>query len=174
MKKLVFFCSLLLLISAFSAGSIEAQGKLGKVGKIFTKQEANVLFGKVIGTVKLSRKQVKAALANAKDYVLIKVKNSRAHIFSEKRASLLGNDKTQLAPDEVAFLCSKSVLEEFMSKTENENVEPVKGTKRYSVESSQSSSNGTITVEVRAEVLSLSSLNLTLEAIIPCPPVCPD
>ncbi len=49
MKKLKVLAVFFALILMIGSSVVSAQGKLGVVGKLFTKQEANVLFGKVIG-----------------------------------------------------------------------------------------------------------------------------
>ena len=151
MKKLFSISATLLLFFAFTAGSINAQSKLGVVGKKFTKAEANVLFGKVIGSVQLSRKDLQTACANAKDYVLFKVKNSRAYLLNEKRTSLLADQKIELAPTETTYAFSTSVVEDFLA----------------------SSTAETLSVEVRAEVLTVSDGLSTLEFSSVCPPYCP-
>ena len=150
MKKLFSVIVISALYFAFSAGSTIAQGKYGIVGKKFTKAEAHALFGKVIGTVRISRREMKEALANAKDYVLIKVKNSRPYLLDERRSSIMPNVSLQLAPEETAYVFSTSVVQDFVA----------------------SSTADTFTVEVRAEVVTLSDGSNILEDSLPCPPSC--
>lgn len=132
-----------------SSSLSHAQGKLGEIGKIFSKEEADQLFGKVIGSVQITKAELKKALASAKDYVLFTVKNNRALVMNEKKQSLT-MEKVALAADEVAHIYSKSKVEEFLSSSKTE----------------------TIYVERRAEVLSLTSGLMTLEGAWICPPFC--
>lgn len=150
MKRITTFIVLVSLFAIFSAGSINAQGKLGIVGKKFTKEEANVLFGKVIGSVQITKAQLKSALAKSKDYVLLKVANSRAYILNEKKVSLMDGETISFSAEDPAYLISKSVVEEFVT------------TSKVDV----------FFVEVRASVLSISDGVYVLEQVLPCPPMC--
>lgn len=150
MKRLTSLCFLFSFVLVIFAGSTFAQGKLGIVGKKFNKQEANILFGKVIGTVKLTKAEMKEAIANAKDYVLFAVKNSRAHILDEKKNSLNAKNKISLRQEEKAYAFSKNIVEDFVN----------------------TSTADVFTVEVRASVLTVSDGFTTLEMASVCPPMC--
>jgi len=150
MKKLSLFCFLFFLFVVMTANSAVAQEKLGVIGKKFTTEEAKVLFGKIVGTVKISKAELKEALANAKEYVFIAVKNNRAHVLNEKKESLIAKSKLSLAKEEKAYMFSKSVVEEFVN----------------------TSTADVFTVELRASVLSVSDGFTTLEEALPCPPTC--
>ena len=150
MKKLLIYCSLILFVFIVSAGSISAQGKYGKIGKLFRKIDADVLYGKVIQSATLTREEIKEALANAKDYIMFAIKNNKAYIINNRRMSVRAGDFMQLAPKEKAYLVSTTVVEDLLTTATTE----------------------TITVEQRVEVLSLSTENATLEGIWPCPPIC--
>lgn len=150
MKRLTSLCFLISFVLVISAGSSLAQGKFGVVGKKFNKQEANILFGKVIGTVKLTKAEMKEAIANAKEYVLFAVKNSRAHLLDEKKISLNAKNKISLRQDEKAYAFSKNVVEDFVN----------------------TSTADVFTVEVRASVLTVSDGFSTLEMATVCPPIC--
>jgi hypothetical protein len=151
---------------AFLAGSINAQGKLGMVGKKFTKQEADVLFGKVITSVKVNKRALHFATARAKDYVAFKIKNNKALVLNEKRISILDevvpvNPKEKVssvtgtvpvvAADEVVYLFSKDVVAQFLNSSTAEE----------------------ISIENREGVLTLSDGFTTLELSYSCPPLCP-
>ena len=150
MKKLTSFFVLLLVSSIFIAGSVNAQGKHGIIGKKFNKKEANALFGKVISSVKIKKADLKEALAEAKDYVHFAVKNNRAHVLNEKRQSLLKRERSQLKAGEKTHFFSKEVVEEFVNNSTAEE----------------------FTLEVRAGVLTVSDNFNTLEMSSICPPTC--
>lgn len=152
MKKFTSFFVFVLAACLFIAGSVNAQGKHGIVGKKFNKKEANALFGKVIGSVKIQKADLKEALADAKDYVHFVVKNNRGYILNEKRQSLLKKERFELKAKEKSHYFSKEVVEEFVNNsTEDE-----------------------FTLEVRAGVLTVSDNFNTLEMSGVCPPVCFD
>jgi len=143
---------------------VSAQGKLGVVGKLFTKQEANVLFGKVIGSMNLSVTQLKNALANTKDYVLITVKNNTVVLRDESRRSI-SEENEYLDDKDVLYIFSKSQVENLLGSALLKTT-----TSSLSV---SASTDPVITVEVRASVLTLTSGETTLEMSYPCPPMCP-
>ena len=151
MKKLFSFIVLFLLTVFLSTNSITAQGKLGVVGKKYSRTEANVLFGNVITSVKVSREELKAALANVKDYLLFKIRGNQALLLNERKAVLNSSSTAALSPNEVAYAFSKSVVEDFLAF----------------------STANTFEVEQRNDVLSVSDNFTTLELSTPCPPMCP-
>ena len=165
MKKHVSLFLFIFLSAAFLAGSINAQGKYGVVGKKFKKQEADALFGKVITSVKVNKVALQYAVGRAGDYIYFKVKNNRAFVLNDKRVSILNetdsfNPKERLSSvtsgipalpaNEVVYALSKSTVAEFLN----------------------SSTSDVITIENRAEVLSISDGEIVLEKSVPCPPWC--
>ncbi len=150
MKKFTSTMLFVLLSFLFIAGSVNAQGKHGIIGKKFNKKEANALFGKVIGSVKIKKADLIEALTEAKDYVHFAVKNSRAYILNEKRQSLLKREKSALRAEEKSHFFSKTVVEEFVNNSTAEE----------------------FTLEVRAGVLTVSDNFNTLEMSSICPPTC--
>ncbi len=159
LKVLVFFFALILMIGS---SIVSAQGKLGVVGKLFTKQEANVLFGKVIGSMNLSVSELKNALSNTKDYVLISVKNNTVILRDERRKSI-SEENEYLDDKDVLYIFSKSQIENLLGNT------LLKTTSSLSV---SASTDSIVTVEIRASVLTLTAGDTTLEFALPCPPMC--
>lgn len=164
MKKQTLFLVLIFII-ALCANSVNAQGRLGKIGQKFTVKEADILFGKVITSVKVNKRALHFAVARAKDYVAFKIKNGRALVLNESRYSIMDesistNPKDKgvsvaskipaVAADEVVYYFSKSVLAEFLNSSTAEE----------------------ITIEMRESVLSLNNGEIILERSIPCPPIC--
>ena len=164
MKKLKVLISFLAIILMIGSSTASAQGKLGVVGKLFTQQEAKVLFGKVIGSIDIPASELKNALANAKEYVLFSIKNNRVIIRDERRRSL-SKENEYLADNDVLYIFSKSMVEKFLA-----NAKP----KKTIGLSTMASTEPVVTVERRASVLTLSSGETTLEHALPCPPVCSD
>ncbi len=162
MKKLKGLTVSLVLILMIGSSIVSAQGKLGVVGKLFTKQEANVLFGKVIGSMNLSVSELKNALSNTKDYVLISVKNNTVVLRDERRKSI-SEENEYLDDKDVLYIFSKSQIENLLGSA------LLKTTSSLSV---SASTDPIVTVEIRASVLTLTAGETTLEYALPCPPVC--
>ena len=164
MKKLNTLFVTFTIILMIGSSIISAQGKLGIVGKLFTQQEAKVLFGKVIGSVDISADQLKAALANAKEYVLITVKNNNVVLRNEKRKTI--SEENELLDDnDVLYTFSKSQVEKLLAGALPRKANGL---------SVSASTAPVVTVEVRTSVLTLTAGDTTLEFALPCPPVCPD
>ncbi|MBI1937537.1 MAG: hypothetical protein HYS25_05380 [Ignavibacteriales bacterium] len=140
---------LIVLIALISTAGISAQSKNLTIGKIFTNQQANELYGPVLTSVQISKEELGAAVAKAKKYVLFAIKDGKAFIMDERKVSLTG-DLSFLAYHEKANAFSKSVVERFLS-----------------------SSSNTITFEQRETVFTVSSSESTTESSLPCPPMCP-
>lgn len=147
MRKLL---PLIVLITLISTAGISAQSKNLTIGKIFTKQQANELYGPVITSVQISKDQLRAAVAKAKNYVLFAIKDGKAFIMDERKVSLTG-DLSFLSFNEKAFVFSKGVVEKFLAIPTLTDI---------------------ITVENRATVNTVSSENSTMEYSTACPPVC--
>jgi len=162
MKKLKVLAVFFALILMIGSSVVSAQGKLGVVGKLFTKQEANVLFGKVIGSMNLSVTQLKNALSNTKDYVLISVKNNTVILRDERRRSI-SEENEYLDDKDVLYIFSKSQIENLLGSA------LLKTTSSLSV---SASTDPIVTVEIRASVLTLTTGETTLEYALPCPPTC--
>ena len=166
MKKGI--CSVLILLLFASTVLVNAQGKLGLVGKIFNKKEANVLFGKVIGSVQIKVSDLNQAIAQANDYIFFTVKNGQAVVTNEKRKPLTQDSfSAVLKADEPMILFSKSVLQDFLQKTGLSGTQP-----NVSSAGVTTASAGVITVEVRAGVTTFTSGDYTLEMAMMCPPIC--
>lgn len=164
MKKLKAIITFFTIILMIGSSTVSAQGKLGVVGKLFTQQEAKVLFGKVIGSIDIPAKDLQNALANAKDYVLISIKNNRV-IIRDERKRALSSENISLNDKDVLYIFSKSQVEKFLA-----NAKP----RKTNSLSAAASTNPVVTVERRASVLTLTAGETTLEMAIPCPPMCWD
>ncbi|KAF0153064.1 MAG: hypothetical protein FD143_504 [Ignavibacteria bacterium] len=147
MLKQILGIVIILLVS-FSAVS-NAQGRMGFVGKIFDKNEANILFGEVKSSVELKPNVLKQALLKAKDYVVFVVKNGRISIVNEKKQVLAGEVQTVTA-NETMHIFSKDKVAEFVSLI----------------------GSSSIAVEDRGTTTTLTAGAYTLEFSTQCPPMC--
>ncbi len=151
MKTIISKTALVVIILLAFVSITAAQGKYGTVGKIFDKQEADVLFGKVIGSLEINTGQLRAAVAKAKDYVLFTIKNNRVIIRDEKRQPL-SDENEFITNDETMYVYSKDKVAELLATATGPKV----------------------AVERRANVITISSDSATLEFSTVCPPACWD
>ncbi|OGU69663.1 MAG: hypothetical protein A2499_02315 [Stygiobacter sp. RIFOXYC12_FULL_38_8] len=145
-----FTVTILILIALISV-TANAQGKLGFVGKIFDKKEANILFGDVKSSTELKPNVLKQALLSAKDYVLIAVRNGRISLANEKKQVLAG-DLQPISTTETVYIFGKDKVAEFISLI----------------------GSSAIQVEQRSGTITLTAADYTLEFATICPPVCLD
>jgi len=150
MKNLLSIIFLFLLFLVLASGSTFAQGKYGTIGKKFGKKEANALFGKVINSQKVTRAELKDALAKAKDYVMFRMNKSDNTSLRENSTQNVYTESSSLTAGEKGYVFSKSVVEDFLSASTAEE----------------------FTIETRASVLTLSDGSNLLEMSAICPPMC--
>ncbi|MEW6654503.1 MAG: hypothetical protein AB1394_13715 [Bacteroidota bacterium] len=147
MLKQILGIVIILLVS-FSTVS-NAQGKLGFVGKIFDKKEANILFGEVKSSLELKPNVLKQALLKAKDYVVFVVKNGKISIVNEKKQVLAGEVRT-ITNNDALIIFSKDQVAGFVSII----------------------GSSPIMVEERSSTTTLTAAEYTLEFALTCPPIC--
>ncbi|MBI3124980.1 MAG: hypothetical protein HYZ10_11310 [Ignavibacteriales bacterium] len=143
------FTVTILILFALISVTANAQGKLGLVGKIFDKKEANVLFGDVKSSTELKPNVLKLALLSAKDYVLITVRNGRISLANEKKQVLAG-DIQAIGTTETVYVISKDKMAEFVSLI----------------------GSAPIVVEERSGTITITATDYTLEQLLSCPPIC--
>ncbi len=148
MKNGFFIFVIGILLLMFSVDTY-AQGKFGIVGKLYTQSEAKILFGNVISSVEMDKEELKKALMSVKSYAYLTIKSNKALIANDNR-TILNSISEFVNEKEVMFLVSKEVLNEFLNKT----------------------ASRVVLFERRATVLSLSSGDIVLEGVLPCPPYC--
>lgn len=171
MKKLLSFF-ILFSFTLFLSSSLNAQGKFGEVGKSFTKGEANILFGKVMGSIKVDKADVEKALEKAGDYVLFGIKNSRVYILDEKKFSF-SERGFSFSKDEIAYMFSTKVVKEFLERTNGKYLtfELRYNSPKASPKSGQYSTSAAQAGDI---VFTLTGDAETLEMSLPCPPMCLD
>lgn len=147
MKNKIYIAIISIFLISFT--STLAQGSMGEVGKLFKKNEANILFGGVKNSVQIDSKLLKLAILKAKDYVLFTVKNGKIHITDEKKKSLTENNVALDLLDQ-SYIFSKSKVVEFLNLV----------------------GDSPIYIEQRQSTLTLTAGETTLEFSTLCPPVC--
>ncbi|MBI5729794.1 MAG: hypothetical protein HY963_01530 [Ignavibacteriales bacterium] len=136
---LTFFCVLFIVNTGYSQ----------TVGKIFSKSEANVLFGNIIESAQMNISQFTSVIQQTNNFVMVKVQDGELIILGNGRALLYPSGKS-IGPNEVFYLYSKSKIIELLGMS-SENV---------------------ISVERRSNTTTLTYGSFTLEEGWPCPPWC--
>ncbi len=167
MRTIKSFAAFIFLLSILFVTNLSAQdGKLGIVGKLFSKGEADKLFGKVIGSVAISVADLEEALAKGKDYILITIKDNQVVIRDEER-KFLSKERVIMDKKEPLYIYSKHMIQNLLRVPKKQtNSSKISG-------AAMSATIDAVTVEVRAEVISLTYNDVTLEQSVPCPPFCP-
>lgn len=134
---------LLLLFLILSSLQIFAQGK------IFSKEEANKLFGDVLIKKEISTENLKLALEKSKNVIMFNIIDNNLYI--------LDNNKNMIIPEgvsvnsEVVFsVYAISVIEDLLSK----------------------GGNPFTYIEQRKEALTITNGDFTVDLSNPCPPMC--
>ncbi|NJD22585.1 MAG: hypothetical protein FIA82_07950 [Melioribacter sp.] len=120
------------------------------VGKIYSKEEANTLFGNVIDSASVSLCDLISAINQNQNYVMFQIINGELIILGDGRKVLYPVGKN-VDPNEVFALYSKSKVVELLCL----------------------SSGNTVAVEKRQSHLTVTFGLNTLEESWLCPPFCP-
>ncbi len=140
-KKLVFIVSLLLSFAIYSQ----------EAGKIFDRNEADQLFGQVLGKKIISADELELLLLSTDDKVMFRLENDQYTILGDSRNLLYCSDKF-VESNQVFHMYSKGKVLELLYKGGEQ----------------------TVALENRKEVFSITVGNYTLEMAWPCPPYCSD
>lgn len=149
MKKLnlLLFISLLLLLSS---NAVMSQTELGVVGKIYTKTDADKLYGKVLESRTMDTDVILDALTKVDYYIMFKIIDGKIAI-TDKFRNQISSEKFEIKDDEVMHIYSKTKVAEVINK------------------GGESSTK----IERRADVLTITNGFSTLEMSSLCPPYCP-
>ncbi|MFZ1289594.1 MAG: hypothetical protein WAR79_05875 [Melioribacteraceae bacterium] len=120
-----------------------------EIGEIFTKVEAEEMFGKVLEEQSITTDVLKNVLKNTINSVMFNVNNSELTILGDNRKALYFTDSYS-ENNEIFHLFSKSKLEELLNLGNKEICLFQKREKAFTIE------NG----------------HFILEYSLPCPPVC--
>ena len=118
-------------------------------GKIFTKAEADSLYGPVLDRQLIENDVLEAALKKTDKVAMFKFLNNKITILGDKRSKLLNAEKYR-DNNEVFHMYSKSKVDELLKL----------------------GGNIASFVEYRAKVISITNGGYTLEASTDCPPNC--
>jgi hypothetical protein len=119
-------------------------------GKLFTREEADKLFGPVVESVKITPADLKNAISQTEKYVMLRVLNGEAKILGDGRKAVFPSTDIAVGTTEIYHVYSKSLVEELLTKGAGEAV--------Y--------------LENRKEVFSVTYGENTLEMSYLCPPIC--
>jgi hypothetical protein len=118
-------------------------------GKLFTKEEANELFGPVLRSVEISVPVVHNLINQTNSRLMFRVAGNQAIILDENR-NVLHPAGVVIKPQDVFSVYSTAVLNELLS----------------------SGNGGSVNIEQRREVLSITFGVMTMEVGAFCPPFC--
>lgn len=153
MRLFVIYCLFVTLLVG-AGNTLSAQGKYGKVGKIFSVEEANNLFGQVKAKKTINTVYLKKVLKKAKHYVRLKLKNNFMTILEDEKDIEKFNSQfseTAITTDDTPeHLFSKEVVEELLQK----------------------GGSDVTTIEERDGVLTVTNGAYTMEFASGCPPFC--
>jgi hypothetical protein len=133
----------------FSILFLVGNGYSQTVGRIYSKTEANILFGTVIESVQMNVDQFKSIIQQTNTDVMVRVLNGELTILGDGRNVLYPAGKN-VGPNEVFRLYSKSRVNELLGLS-HENA---------------------FSVERRSDTTTITFGSNTLEEALPCPPYC--
>lgn len=149
MKKFLFLYLTVLLIPLF--GQEKLAGRTA--GVIFTKEEADSLYGSVLNSFEMSSKELSSYLSKTDSYMLFyydPAKSEAPFIFNNSKSVLNTSSMKMKMPEELRVY-SVSQIKELMEKGGEE----------------------TTIIEQREGVISITNGEYTLEMSLDCPPFCP-
>jgi hypothetical protein len=139
----VLFSLFLLITSSYS----QAQGT---VGKLYTKDQANQLFGPVLSSQSISANALLALAQKCPQYIMFNILDGHLYILNAKRNVLEGPSAAAVTPTQIFHFCSSSMILQLL----------------------QTSGASTINVELRQNNLTITAGSNTLEDFMSCPPTC--
>lgn len=129
------------------SNTLEAQ----PYGKIFTKQEADEIFGPVLQSVAIPKHSIQIFLSQTNNNIMFSIQNENVIILDNKR-NVLFPKGISVNTSEVFTLFSVSTLNTLLLK----------------------GNESSVYIEKRSEVLSVSTGGFTMEVGVLCPPICPN
>lgn len=148
MKNRLIKTLLLLFFIFLAPGLLSAQEV---IGKIFTKQEADQMFGPVLKKFDIDANAVRALLDRAGEYIMFNYDTDDLYVVDGKKKLIFnyGQMKNNF-PTEIFRVFSVSVVRDLLSRGNEEKVH----------------------VEKRTDVLTLTYSESTMDMSSPCPPNC--
>ena len=137
---------MLIVFSLLFTGSIYSQEE---IGKIFTKAEADSLYGKVIESYTMSSDSLLGLLKEAGDKIMFRVKDNKAVITGSNRNPLYPKN-AKVTQDEVLRVYSSKMVLELIATGRKE----------------------VVTIQLRESTTTIENGASVLELGFPCPPLC--
>lgn len=121
-----------------------------EVGVIYSRNDAQDIFGKVDYSIGMNTDEIKKILSSTSKVIMFKIYNQKLVILGDERKVLLNQSTYNINNVDEFRLFTKSKLEELL----------MKGLDKYTF------------IELRNGVLTISNNAYTLEDSVPCPPFC--
>ncbi len=118
-------------------------------GKIFTKSDADSLYGPVKISKEIKTEQLKGYCQQTSKNLMFSIIDGKLYILGDNRKPLFPED-SEIKPEQVFQLYSLSIVEELLNK----------------------GGNDITMIEQRDKVLTITNGDFTLEESTGCPPVC--
>jgi len=150
MKKqwIVFTAAFLMLSSIIIA---QTQTTTGVIGKLYTKDQANQIYGPVLQSISINTTSLSALAAKTPNYIMFNILNGQVVILNSYRSVLYG-PMTAVSASQVFRVFSTSIVNQLI----------------------QQGGSPTTNIELRANnTLTVSNGEETLEMSYTCPPICP-
>ena len=149
MKNTILLAAIICFV-ALSFSNSNAQ-TTQSIGKVFDKDLANAVFGKIYFSHPLSKGIMKKILADTTGLVYFNVAKNKFKIFNKNKKPL-DSDTSQPVDGETYYVFSNDKIKELVDR-------------------SKDSTN--VQLEMRGSHITLTSGDITLENSWICPPVCP-
>lgn len=101
-----------LILFLFFSGLTFAQTQT--IGKIFTKDEANTLYGNVIFSVTINVSELDSLLSQTQNVVMFNIMNKQLVLLGDNR-KVLSAGSVKISPTDIFAFCSKSKLLELLN-----------------------------------------------------------
>jgi hypothetical protein len=167
--RLSYLSFIFLLMGVLSSSF--AQDKV--IGQVFTKTEADQLFGPVLKSITVPVADLNKILDNCNGYVMFDLDITSAQtqaIATDEFRKPLNSYSKAIKPERVMHKYSKSKVQELLTKSGLSTSSKAPLLKGSASESS--SANTTVTLEIRSNVFTVSTTAYTLEMSLGCPPAC--
>ena len=143
MKNLLIKTAIIICIFSFQ---ISAQ----TYGKLYSKNEADNIYGPVNQSIQVSTTEIMSILTKAPDIVMFSIINSSVVILGSDREFLYSTDKINYDENTIFTVYSKSVIHDLLNEGQSD-----------------------ITyIEQREKVLTITNGETTMEFGVQCPPYC--
>ncbi|MFH1197235.1 MAG: hypothetical protein V1720_16170 [bacterium] len=161
-SKTVFLTLTVFLL--LTCGSMFAQGELGVVGKIFTNEEIDQLYGPVLESISIDSQELLTIVDKAENYAMFTIKNNQIIITNEYRELISPYKIFYAGMDRQLGVPNRNVIEDS---------DPLNLYSKSMVKKVVELGNQSITkVERRAKKVTITNGLCTLEMSTICPPYC--